>query len=304
MTLIPRWQSVLFLCVAAAACTAAAAGARLPARTELLAAAWLIGLVGLPHGAIDPLLAARVYRIRRPVDWAVFGLRYVALAAVVVMAWFVAPSLFLLGFLVISVIHFADDLPPQTLRLSRIVYGATVIVLPTVRYASDTAYLLGLVAGAEAAAPVTALLQLLAWPLALAAAGLVVIESRRDRRSALDMAAVALLAALSPPLVSFTVFFCLMHSLRHLLRAAMSVGGTSVPTLARAARWPLLGTGAVAAAGWVLLGGQTLDAAVMQLVFVGLAALTLPHMVLVEAAARAGWPLAADLPALRPARAS
>jgi Brp/Blh family beta-carotene 15,15'-monooxygenase len=228
----------------------------------------------------------------------------VALAAVVVMAWFVAPSLFLLGFLIISVIHFADDLPPQTLRLSRLVYGATVIVLPTVRYASDTAYLLGLVAGAEAAAPVTALLQLLAWPLALAAAGLVVIESRRDRRSALDMAAVALLAALSPPLVSFTVFFCLMHSLRHLLRAAMSVGGTSVPTLARAARWPLLGTGAVAAAGWVLLGGQTLDAAVMQLVFVGLAALTLPHMVLVEAAARAGWPLAADLPALRPARAS
>ena len=38
-----------------------------------------------------------------------------------------------------------------------------------------------------------------------------------------DMAGVAVLSACAPPLVSFTVFFCLMHSLRHLLR----VGGAT-----------------------------------------------------------------------------
>lgn len=290
MAPVPRWQSVVFLCAAAVASATSLLGARLSVQTELLVAAALIGLVGLPHGAIDPLLAARVYRFSRPSEWAMFVACYSGLALCVVLLWTVAPVLFLTGFLLVSLVHFSEDLVTGASWLSRLVYGATVLVLPALRYAPETERLLALVAGSDAAVPVTTLLAQASWPLLVLALVCAVAEGRRRPMVGAEIAGVALLSACAPPLVSFTVFFCLMHSLRHLLRAAMGEGAMSVRALVRAAAWPMAGTAAAALLAWPLLGTQSLDAAVMQLIFVGLAALTVPHMVLVEVAARAGWP--------------
>jgi len=303
MAPVPRWQSVVFLCAAAVACVAAMFGARLAVQTELLVAAGLIGLAGLPHGAIDPLLAARVYRFSRPGEWAIFAACYAGLALSVVLLWLLAPVVFLTGFLLVSLLHFSEDLVTGVPWLSRVVYGATVVVLPALRYGPETDRLLGLVAGADAAVPVTMLLSQSAWPLLVAALLCAVIEGRRRPMTGAEIAGVAVLSACAPPLVSFTVFFCLMHSLRHLLRAAMGEGTMSVRALVRAAAWPMVGTGAAALVAWRLLGAQSLDAAVMQLIFVGLAALTVPHMVLVEVAARAGWPGGLPASTLHPVQA-
>jgi len=303
MAPVPRWQSVVFLCAAATACLAALLGVRLAVQTELLVAAGLIGLAGLPHGAIDPLLAARVYRFSRPGEWAVFVACYAGLALGVVLLWTLAPAVFLTGFLLVSLLHFSEDLVTGVPWPSRIVYGATVVVLPALRFGSETERLLGLVAGADAAVPVTMLLSAAAWPLLAVALLCAVIEGRRLPMTGAEIAGVAVLSACAPPLVSFTVFFCLMHSLRHLLRAAMGEGAMSVRALVRAAAWPMVGTGVAALVAWPLLGMQSLDAAVMQLVFVGLAALTVPHMVLVEVAARSGWPGGVPAPSLRPVQA-
>lgn len=299
MAPVPRWQSLVFLCAAAVACVTALLGARLPVQVELLVAAGVIGLAGVPHGAIDPLLAARVYRLSRPGEWALFAGCYVGLALSVVWLWTIAPALFLAGFLLVSLLHFSEDLVTGVPWTTRVVYGATVVVLPGLRHGPETERLLGLVAGADAAAPVTALLVQAAWPLLGLATVCACVEGRRRPMTGAEMAGVALLASCAPPLVSFTVFFCLMHSLRHLLRAAMCEGGISVRALARAAAWPMAGTAAAALIAWPLLRSQSLDAAVMQLIFVGLAALTVPHMVLVEVAARAGWPGGAPAAQLR-----
>lgn len=109
-------------------------------------------------------------------------------------------------------------------------------------------------------------------------------RTRGGRRRAAD--------GVCPPLISFTVFFCVMHSLRHLVRAAQRQGDRPGRSLVHAAAWPMAGTVGAAVRGWASLESRSLDQAMMQLVFVGLAALTVPHMVLVEAAARAGWPRA------------
>jgi Brp/Blh family beta-carotene 15,15'-monooxygenase len=286
------------------ACLAALFGVRLAVQSELLVAAGLIGLAGLPHGAIDPLLAARVYRFSRPSEWAVFVACYAGLALSVVLLWTLAPALFLAGFLLISLLHFSEDLVSGAHWLSRLAYGAAVVVLPMVRYGPETARLLGLVVGAEAAMPVTMLLSQAAWPLLAVALLSGLIEGWRRPMTGAEIAGVAMLSVCAPPLVSFTVFFCLMHSLRHLLRAALDEGTLSVRALVRAAAWPMVGTGAAALVAWRLLGTQSLDAAVMQLIFVGLAALTVPHMVLVEVAARAGWPGGVPAPSLRPMQAN
>jgi Brp/Blh family beta-carotene 15,15'-monooxygenase len=129
----------------------------------------------------------------------------------------------------------------------------------------------------------------LVWPWVL---GLVVAigeRGRRDHLTAFEFAAVGLLAFVAPPLLAFTLFFCGMHGARHILRAFRYSGRDSWRFLGWVALLPMFGVGLGSAVGWYCLQDAPLDARLVRIVFVGLAALTVPHMVLVERVRLAGW---------------
>ena len=70
----------------------------------------------------------------------------------------------------------------------------------------------------------------------------------------------------------------------------MSVIQILLPGLLLAASLaPMVGVLIIAAAAWHSLRGLPLDARIIQIVFVGLAALTLPHIVLVDRVRLSGW---------------
>ncbi len=103
------------------------------------------------------------------------------------------------------------------------------------------------------------------------------------------MAAVGLLALLAPPLLAFTVFFCGMHGARHILRTVKYSGRPFRALLAARALAPTLGFLCVLAVAFYELRHLTWEARLIQLVFVALAALTVPHMMLVEQIRFSGW---------------
>jgi Brp/Blh family beta-carotene 15,15'-monooxygenase len=92
-----------------------------------------------------------------------------------------------------------------------------------------------------------------------------------------------LLAVVAQPLIAFTVYFCGMHSLRHLLRTQQYVN-LPVSRLLWICLLPMLGTSALVALGWLYLPTSSYDSRILQFVFVTLAALTVPHMLLVDRA--------------------
>ena len=98
-----------------------------------------------------------------------------------------------------------------------------------------------------------------------------------------------MLAIIAPPLISFVVFFCGMHSARHILRSMEYSGRSSLPQLFTATLLPMLGVLGGSVLAWYFLDEISLDARIIQLVFVGLAALTVPHMALVEQVRLSGW---------------
>jgi hypothetical protein len=51
----------------------------------------------------------------------------------------------------------------------------------------------------------------------------------------------------------------------------------------------MIGVLIVSAAAWYFLKGVPLEARIIEIVFVGLAALTVPHMILVERVRISGW---------------
>ena len=96
--------------------------------------------------------------------------------------------------------------------------------------------------------------------------------------------------AFTPPLVGFAFYFCFVHSARHLQTIVDILGATaSKPAiLIQALVFTLASWGAGAAAFWSLSGVGSVDAALLRVVFIGLAALTLPHIVLVDGLFRPG----------------
>lgn len=284
-----RIQGLVFSLSALLLAFAATAMGPLDSRIELLVVAVLILVLGVPHGALDTIFAHQLYGIRTLRDWLRFGLIYLLPAALVVGLWQWQPTLFLLGFLVISAAHFSGDPTSGTSWPARVLYGGAMIVIPAALYSVEISRLFSLLAGDDAAALVMPGLRLLSWPwltgLLLAAAH----RARTDWLTALEMGSVGLLAVLAPPLFAFVVFFCGMHSARHIIRTIDYSGRSSPGLFLGAALLPMLGVLVASAVAWHFFESTPPDARIIQFVFVGLAALTVPHMALVERVRFTGW---------------
>ena len=284
MTPALQLQGRVFCGLALALVIASLAGPRLEPRHELLVAGALVLLLGMPHGAFDVVFARKLFGVAGLKGWALFSLFYVGLSAAVVGLWVVAPTLFLCAFLIFSALHFGGDPAGGASWLTRGLYGGAVIVLPALWHGPELQRLLGLVAGPSSAAFVVPVLSRLALPWLAATVLTCALAARKSRLAACESAALAALSLAAPPLAAFTVYFCAMHSPRHILRTLAGLQAAEARHALALALWPTLAVLVAAALlGW-RMSDLPVEARVMQLVFVGLAALTLPHMVLLERA--------------------
>jgi Brp/Blh family beta-carotene 15,15'-monooxygenase len=247
-----------------------------------LLVAILVLVLGVPHGGFDPFYVARLYRPRRAASWAIAAFLYLAATAAVIAVWKLYPLTFLTGFLLISAWHFAGDPAAPAGLATRLLYGGSIIVLPALLHGREVTAIFGMLIDARDAALVGDWLHQLAPAWLCGLALVCALQWRRD--FALEAATLGLLAVCAPPLAAFTVFFCAMHGPRHLLR--------TLRWLQLDLNWRTLGTvGAALLAvvlllplGWRLLGELPAQTRIVQLLFVGLAGLTVPHMVVVERA--------------------
>jgi len=288
-----RIQGFLFsLCALGAAAFFALVGSQkgdFNGQSGLIILATLILLLGVPHGAFDTIFAYRLYDLRKPTDWMLFAMIYLLLAAVVVAVWWWAPMGFLILFLLISAAHFSGDPEKGTPHATRILYGGSVLLLPALFHSEEMAQLFGLLVGNEPALLLMPWIKLIAWLWLPCVVIGVILLAWSDWLGAIEIASVVLLSVAAPPLIAFTLFFCGMHSARHILRTIDYSGSLSRRLLALSALLPMIGVAVVSALAWWFLKGKSLDERLIQIVFVGLASLTVPHMALVERVRFSGW---------------
>ncbi|MEM6285764.1 MAG: Brp/Blh family beta-carotene 15,15'-dioxygenase [Bacteroidota bacterium] len=282
----------------------------------VLALPWLASAVvlGLPHGAADPVVP---FRMRgeglRVVPLVVFCVAYLAAGAAVLGVWAALPAAAAVGFLVLTWAHWGqgDLYALRALGWDRhlggaaqraaalIVRGALPMAVPLVAFPEVYAEVVGAMAGAfrpdgaEAAEAFVLGLPHGAMAAGLAAGfagyavwGAATASGRAGawRTLALDLGEVAALAAffaLVPPLWSVGVYFCLWHALRHLARLAPLVADGSARRLALVSTPATLGA-------VLLIGGLAAYAVALDdpldgvgLYLVGIAALTVPHVLVV-----------------------
>lgn len=275
-------------------------------REQLAVAVPLVLLLGLPHGAADMLRAGRPGRGAGGSLAFVAG--YLALAAAVVAGWIAWPGLALAAFLAVSILHFAatdreaEAADPSPLGWAAALArgSAPVVGLAWIHPGEVTGLFALLIPGTEAAEAALRMRRAVAAPLPLVAAVLVVdalAELGRARARAAPRRAfraltgpALLLTALPPPLVGFAIYFCGWHAPVHtaaVLRRLRAAGvGRPVGRLLRAVAVPWATTVVLGATAWLALPAGAAAENALRVVFVGLAALTLPHALLAARDAR------------------
>ena len=264
--------------------------AALPPGAQYVCALTTIVVLGVPHGALDGEAARTALRPRFGRAWfPVFSIPYLGLSALVLLAWRWAPGFTLAAFLAASVWHFGTEDAEDGDGLEVTVRGGLPIAVPTLAHPEATAALFQTVA----VAPLPQLPDWLwaaamAWlALAIAWAGHAALR-RRGRLLAVPGLLAAMFVAL-PPLTAFAIYFVGVHAPAHtaaLIRNPVRAPRVRDDRSAALLALPITAlTLLIGMALWPLYSGVVPDR-LLALTIQGLAALTLPHMLLDAGLAR------------------
>lgn len=236
-------------------------------------------LLGLPHGAIDPFIAWQSGVWRSPAGAILFLAVYTLLAGLVFLAWNYAPIVLLTGFLLISAWHFAGDWRLNSHWAARLAIGVSLLSLPALFHEYRVAELYTYISGDSA--ELVASLQ-----GAIAPAGLCVLMAGALLADPVERVELILLAALAitvPPLLYFAIYFCVLHSPRHIRNTLQDLSPLARRQAVLASAVFTAATLLLAIPAWLWLSDRPVfDSRLIAIVFIGLAALTVPHMLLIE----------------------
>jgi Brp/Blh family beta-carotene 15,15'-monooxygenase len=254
---------------------------------SLVALAFVV-VIGLPHGAFDGAIARHLGYSRTLGGLIKFITVYLGLAGAVVAFWVWQPGLALALFLLISAVHFGYGDATATNGIARAVQiaahgGVAVFGISLFHLQQVTPIYAALTNGdIMLAVMMTEMFPIFIMPVA----ALYLIAAIRDaglRPRLVELALLCLLLSVVPPLVGFAIYFCVIHTGRHMRQIWDRVSSHVTPRhiLSQAMLFTLASWGGGAMMLWWLDSGN-ISQDLLQVIFIGLAALTVPHMILVD----------------------
>lgn len=268
------------------------------------AAPWMVlvsvFLIGIPHGAIDHIMAAELYGLNQSLkDHLLFYGSYLFIMFLVAALWYIFPAGGMILFLAISIYHFGQaDMEDFMIRkpfnwfwhLSRgtFIIGLIIFSNPEVTYPIIAEAVRIDLTAFYSAMPDAAnsIIILITVYIASIIAGISLKRIDRAANLFLDSALIALLIMITGPLIGFAVYFALWHSAGHVreMREFFSSRDKSLSLgnfYLKSAPFTI-----VSILGLALLAGINnalgLDEQFLTLMFILISVLTLPHMVIVH----------------------
>lgn len=252
-------------------------------------------VIGLPHGAFDAAVYAlwrgdksQQTKTQSQIDLLRFLTLYSLCAAVIVLIWLIVPLLSLAAFLAISAFHFGTGDANSEHRFHRqlqiIAHGGLVTLWLPIMHPDEVGLYFTALSGPEAVM-IIALIKAMQWPwlLVIFLYGLRAMRDRVMQSRFIELLIMMIALLYLPVLAGFALYFCAVHSRRHfyaLYQALIHQKKGSVWPLALGltlASWLAGGLGLM-----ILMRAQDFTISAIQIVFIGLAALTVPHMILVD----------------------
>ncbi|MAJ24117.1 MAG: hypothetical protein CMP36_01255 [Rickettsiales bacterium] len=241
---------------------------------------FFVTLFGLPHGALDTLIAKKYKLYKTFSQFLLFNISYIFLAFLVFIIWIAMPVASLLIFLLISGYHFSEDWNEYKLHyFYKITLGLSIINFPLIFHTKKVENIYYFLTKDVAVYDLSFLQVIFAY-INLLFFILLLIRNYTSLNICIQCIIILSTSFLLDPIFFFICYFCFFHSLKNYKYSVKELKGINKNKIRLTVTLNTIFsifTGIVIY--FYILNDFNLKN-ISALIFIGLAALTVPHMIL------------------------
>ena len=261
---------------------------------------FLILVVGVSHGSLDHIKGKRLLKIFDIKNVWFFYLSYLLLSIFIIITWVLLPAISLLLFLVVASYHFGKEdtqfLTTNNNLINQLLFffkGSLIILAPMFFHFNETVAIYKfLLIEDEAFYTIldyieTNKILLIGIVLSTLSSVLLFIKEFEIKKFVifLDYFSIIILNYYLSPLIAFTLYFCFLHSLRHTITLIFEIDNFDfnsglIKFLKKALPLTILTAIFCLISLFFLNNIYDLNSSILKVIFIGLASLTFPHILL------------------------
>jgi len=218
---------------------------------------FLIATIGVSHGSLDNYKGKKLLKFYSLKNSIIFYLSYILIALFIILLWKILPTTTLFIFLIIAAYHFGKEDSLNKIKKSnfKLLYyfsrGSIIIFAPLAFHANDTIEILKIISSD------------------------IFIEYLYYLEKYYFFT----------PFFAFTIYFCFLHSVRHIVSLSSELDKENIKKglnifLNKALPLSLITAILFIIALYFLLDFNQINEAIFKVIFIGLASLTFPHILL------------------------
>ena len=260
----------------------------------------LILSIGISHGSLDNVKGRKLFQIFEIKKFYIFYLAYILIAIIVIILWIIIPYVSLIIFLMVASYHFGKE-DTQFLIVENSYYnqflfllkGSLIVFAPMYFHFNETISIFKLLfIENENFYNFLDLIEskkILLYCIILSTLANILLFTKNFELKKftifLDYFSIIIINYYFSPLVAFTIYFCFLHSVRHSISLISELDrddlGNGFKIFIKKALPLTIITAIFCAIGLYLLNNTyNLESSILKIIFIGLASLTFPHILL------------------------
>ncbi len=251
----------------------------------------MIMIVGLPHGALDGAIVLGISNIKSIKKIFLFFINYILLAMFTFLLWHLSPAISLFLFLIYSLIHFGlgdidyNNSKNKYYRLLGVFVHGGLIIIAIPFYHQESVFLFFNILAGENVIVYFNIIDFLIslWAVSLSLYFISCLKLK-NYFPMIELLFLLLIIFTFSPLISFSIYFCFIHSRKHF----RMIWNTLKKLISK--KMIIVIGSFLTFTSWLLaflfynyqIDKFTSEEAFVRVVFILLAVLTVPHMILVD----------------------
>ncbi len=259
----------------------------------LILSLFFILTLGISHGALDHIKGKKLLKLLNYKSSLIFYISYIFIGIIILLAWLLFPKFLLLIFLIVASYHFGKEDSEfinykTNIDLIYFFKGSIVITAPLLFQKNETLNIfknLNFDVSNNFIIFDEALYILIA--ISFFSNIIISVNKQIDIKSLLlmDFISILLLNYFLSPILAFTIYFCFLHSIRHSFKLSNELNKKDFSKgfkefLNKAIPLTILTAFLFLISLFFLKNYYLLDNAISKVIFIGLASLTFPHILL------------------------